>query len=353
MKLAILGDTHFGVRNDSPIFHDLYHKFYKETFFPYLQEHGIEHVVQLGDLFDRRKYINFQSLASAKEYFFNPLEEMGVTLYTLLGNHDVFYKNTLKVNSTGLVLGEYNNIKMYDKPTTIEFDGVSFDVIPWICEENMTDCIDHINASKSDLCFGHFEFAGFEMDRGNICHEGMDAENFKRYELIMTGHFHHRSMQGNVYYIGTPYEMTWSDYNDPRGFVVFDTDTREHEFIENPHTIFRKVSYDDTDMYTSDLTEDLFAQYKGKYVKVIVTKKTNAFLFETYIDHMMKSGAIDVTVVEDFTEVSTADDLHEVDQADDTTTILDKYIDSIEIDLNKAKLKSIIKEVYTEALTIE
>ena len=353
MKLVILGDTHIGARNDSVIFHELFKKFYSETLFPYMEENEIDTIVQLGDLFDRRKYINFQSLAMAKEYLFNELEQRGITLHTLLGNHDVFYKNTLKVNSTGLVLGEYNNIIMYDKPTIIYFEDVQFDVIPWICEDNIAECTDFISNSKSDFCFGHFELAGFEMDRGTICHEGQDASSLRRYETVFTGHFHHRSKNGNIYYIGTPYEMTWSDHNDPKGFVVFDTDTREHEFIENPHTIFRKISYDDTDMYVGDLTEDMFEQYKGKYVKVVVVKKSNAFLFETFIDNMMKCGAIDVTVVEDFTEVSVSDELHEVDQADDTTTILEKYVDSIEIDLNKTKLKAIIKEIYTEALTIE
>jgi len=353
LKIAILGDTHFGSRNDSLVFHNLFRSFYENTFFPYLKEHGIDTVIQLGDLFDRRKYINFQSLALAKDYFFEQLESNGITLHTLLGNHDIFYKNTLNVNSTGLVLGEFNNVKMYDKPTKVTFDSLEVDIVPWICQENEQEIMEFISNSKSDICFGHFEFAGFEMDRGNVCQEGLDANKFKRYELILTGHFHHKSRKSNVYYIGTPYEMTWSDCSDMKGFVVFDTETRKHEFIENPNTIYRKVNYDDSDMYIGDLNEDMFSQYAGKFVKIIVTKKNNSFLLETFVDYMMKAGAIDVSVIEDFTELVSSDDVPDVDQADDTTTILEKYIDSIEIDLNKSKLKSIIKEIYTEALTIE
>jgi DNA repair exonuclease SbcCD nuclease subunit len=345
--------THtFGMRNDSVVFHDLYKKFYTETFIPYLTENNIEVVVQLGDLFDRRKYINFNSLKLAKDYFFSPIEDLGITLHTLLGNHDVFYKNTLEVNSSGLLLEAYNNIQIYNKPVTVNFDGLlSFDIIPWICDDNLQECMDFINNSKSEFCFGHFEIEGYEMDRGNICHEGLDVKKLARYELVMSGHFHHRSSKGNILYVGTPGEMTWSDYDDPRGFHVFDTETREIKFIENPHTIFRKVVYDDTNMFLDSIPDEMFEQYKNKYVKVVVSAKTNPFLFETYIDKLLKAQPIDVSVVEDFTETVSED--YQIDQADDTTTILEKYVDSMEIDLNKDKLKSIIKELYTEALSIE
>ena len=353
MKLCILGDTHFGMRNDSSIFHDLYKGFYLNTLIPYLEEHGITEIYQLGDLFDRRKYINFNTLTLAKQYFFDELKNKGINLHTLLGNHDVFYKNTLKVNSTSLVLGEYDNINIYDKPVTVRLGNIDLDIIPWICEENEAEVLDFVDRSSSEFCIGHFELAGFEMDRGNVCHEGLDAAKLSRYELVMTGHFHHKHKKGNILYVGSPGEITWADYNDPRGFHIFDTETREVEFIANPYTIFRKISFNDEEMFYNDLSKYDFDQYKNKYVKVIVVKKSNAFLFETFIDTLIKAGPLDVSVVEDFSELSAADSLHEIDQADETTTILDKYVDTIEIDLNKTKLKNILREIYTEALTIE
>lgn len=353
MKIAILGDCHIGMRTDSVVFHELYREFYTNTFLSYLEKYNIKDVVQLGDLFDRRKYINFLSLKLAKEYLFNPLSDNGINFHTLIGNHDSFYKNTIDVNSTSLTLGEYSNIKIYASPDTVQFDGTDFDIIPWICDDNQEQVMNFINASRSDYCFGHFELAGFEMDRGNVCNEGSDRKMLSRYEMVFSGHFHHRSTQGNVMYVGSPGEMIWSDCDDPRGFHIFDTETRSVEFIQNPYTIFRKLNYNDDDMYLDDVQNKDFSEYKNKYVKVIVSKKTNAFLFESFIDGLMKAGPVDVSIVEDFTEVTDPNDLHEVDQADDTTTILDKYIDTIEIDLNKSKLKSIIKEVYTEALTID
>lgn len=353
MKICILGDTHHGMRDDSPIFHELYKKFYLETLFPYLEEHGIDTIVQLGDLFDRRKYINFLSLKLCREYFFDEIEKRGFTLHTLIGNHDIFYKNTLAVNSTQLLLGGYSNIIIHDKPTTVKFDDLEFDMVPWVCNENENEIVDFISKSKSDFCAGHFELSGFEMDRGNFCHDGWDSAKLSRYETVFTGHFHHRSINGNIFYVGSPGEMTWADYEDPRGFHIFDTATRDIEFIENPHTIYRKYTYNDSKIFFDELDQFNFEQFRSKYVKIIVESRSNAFLFETFIDRLLKVKPADVSVVEDFTEAVGTEEIHKVDQADDTITILDKYVDTIEVPLNKAKLKSIIKDVYLEALTVE
>lgn len=354
MKICILGDTHFGMRNDSPIFHELYKNFYLNTLFPYLAEHGIDTIFQLGDLFDRRKYINFHTLEQVKSYFFDELQSKGITLHTLLGNHDVYWKNTLQVNSTSLVLGEYDNVVVYDKPTTVEFDGLAIDVIPWICESNESQIRTFISNSTSEICLGHFELIGFEMDKGNVCHEGFDPSMLSRYETVMTGHFHHPSSKGNIVYVGAPGEMTWADYKDQRGFYIFDTDTRELTFVPNPYTIFKKIFYNDEELTLNKATDETYmSEFKGKYVKVVVVKKTNTFLFETFMDNLVKVGPVDVSVVEDFTDVNTSDTITEIDQADDTTTILDKYIDGIEVELDKNKLKIILRDIYTEALTIE
>jgi DNA repair exonuclease SbcCD nuclease subunit len=355
MKIAILGDTHFGMRNDSAVFNELARKFYTEVFFPYLEQHGIGNVIQLGDLFDRRKFINFNILASAKEYFFNPLDRNGITLYALLGNHDIFYRNTLRVNSPSLVLPEYSRVCLIDKPSTIVFGGNPVDLIPWICEENEKEIAEFIKNSKSDFCFGHFELAGFEMDRGNFCHEGMDVALLSKYEQVISGHFHHKSSKGNILYTGVPYQMTWADWNDPKGFHVFDTETREMEFIHNPNEIYVKIGYNDDNLFFDEVQNGDYSAFTGKYVKVIVEKKSNSFLFETLIEALTKANPIDVSIVEDFTDISIIDANGDgvIDQADDTLAIIDKVVEGMEIDLQKPRLKSILREVYNEALASE
>ena len=207
MRIAILGDTHFGMRNDSAVFNELARKFYTDVFFPYI-DGRVGAVIQLGDLFDRRKYVNFNTLATAKEYFFAPLAMNCISLYVLIGNHDIFYRNTLRVNSPQLLLSDYMNIKIIDKPSVVNFGDMNIDIIPWICEENEKEVAAFIAESKNSILFGHLELAGFEMDRGNFCHEGMDVGLFAKYEQVVSGHFHHRSSRGNILYTGVPYQMT-------------------------------------------------------------------------------------------------------------------------------------------------
>jgi len=302
-----------------------------------------------------RKYINFNTLASAKQYFFDELKRRDVRLYALLGNHDIFYRNTLKINSPSLLLSEYDNIHLIDEPVQIQFRNLVADLIPWICEENEKEVSEFIENSKSDICFGHFELAGFEMDRGNFCHGGMDAALLSKYERVISGHFHHKSERGNITYTGVPYQMTWADWNDPKGFHALDTETRELEFIPNPHEIYMKIAYNDDNLFFDEVANGDYSAFTGKYLKVVVEKKSNSFLFETLIEAINKANPIDVTIVEDFSDTSLIDANGDgvIDQADDTMAIIDKVVETMEIDLQKPRLKSILREVYNEALAVE
>ena len=350
MKIAILGDTHFGVRGDSLKFHDYYKKFYDNVFFPYLKENNITNVFQLGDLFDRRKFINFNTLALSKQYFFDQIADLELKFYTLLGNHDIFWKESLEVNSTGLVLGEYSQyINLIDKPTPIAFpDGTTIDLIPWICKENQKEVFEFIDESKSDLCFGHFEIAGFPMYKGMVGHHGLSHEMFAKYERVLSGHYHTRSKQENIEYIGTPYEMTWQDYNDPRGFCVFDTETRELEFIRNPYTIHEKITYDDKNQDPDASIIDI----KDKYVKVAVVNKSDLYKFDQFINELYTKDAHEIKIIEDFSEFNDGEISTEIN-IEDTMSILSNYVDSVETDENKEELKSVLKELYLEAINLE
>ena len=348
MKICILGDTHFGMRGDSLTFHNYCDSFYTNVFFPYLKENNIKEIYQLGDLFDRRKFINFNTLYLCRKYFFDKIKNEGMTLHTLLGNHDIYFRNTLEVNSSQMLLKEYNNIIVYDEPKNVIIDGTHIDIIPWICDENQEKIGNFIKNSKSEIVFGHFEIVGFEMDRGNISHDGIDKKILRRYEVVLSGHFHHKSTDGQITYVGTPGEMNWADYDDQRGFHVFDTETRSLTFVPNPYRIFCKINYDDTVNDFQFWKSYDYSQHKDTYIKVVVVNKTNAYLFDLMLDNLLKAGVADISVVEDFTEADSDDEI--IDEAEDTVTILNKYIDGLTIDVEHNKLKSLMKEIYVEAL---
>jgi DNA repair exonuclease SbcCD nuclease subunit len=354
MQIAIITDQHFGARNDSMHFLDYYQKFYEETFFPTLEEKGINTVLILGDTFDRRKYVNFYTYKRTREMFFDKLANKDIKVFMLAGNHDTYFKNTNEVNSVRLLLQEYTNITVIDDPQTIYVGGSAICMMPWICPDNYQESMDQLKQTQAEICMGHFEIAGFAMHRGMPSQEGLDRGLFKKFDIVFSGHYHHRSNQDNIRYLGNPYELTWQDYNDPRGFHLFNIDTLDLEFIENPNIMFHRITYDDKENSITEINNKDLSKYTNTYVKVVVINKTNPYLFDKFMDNLYKVNPVDITIAEDFTDLTEGVEDDMVDQAEDTLTILNKYVDSIqENNLDNGKLKSILQELYVEALNSE
>ena len=349
MKVAIITDQHFGARNDSIAFLDFFQKFYDNTFFPTIDAAGIDTVLILGDTFDRRKYVNFYSLQRAKEMFFSKLEERGITVYMLAGNHDTYFKNTNDINSPDLLLAEYSNIEVIDEPKTINVNGFEVCMLPWICPENYTQSIDEITNTTATLCMGHLEIAGFSMYRGMESHEGFSSETFNKFDMVFSGHYHHRSNNSNIYYLGNPYELTWQDYNDPRGFHLFDFSTRQLDFIENPYRMFERLEYSDKETDPIDLDS---LDLNEKYVRLVVVDKTDYYKFDKFIQKLYNKGCHEIKIVEDLSEFETGEINDEIN-LEDTVSVLANYIDSVETDVDKERVKSYMRGLYTEAVNIE
>ena len=349
MKVAIITDQHFGARNDSIAFLDFFEKFYDNTFFPTLDANAIDTVLVLGDTFDRRKYVNFYALDRAKKMFFDKLEERGIRVHMLAGNHDTYYKNTNEVNSPDLLLVEYGNIDVISKPETIVVDGTSICMMPWICPENYQESLDHIKNTKAEICMGHFEIAGFAMYRGMESHDGLAKETFEKFDLVFSGHYHHRSSDQHIHYLGNPYELTWQDYNDPRGFHLFDLDTRELEFICNPYRMFERIEYDDKGKDPIDLD---VVELEQKYVKLVVVNKTDFYKFDKFIQKLYNKGCHEIKIIEDMSEFQDGEIGEEIN-LEDTLSVLSHYVDSIETDVDKEQIKTYMRTLYTEAVNIE
>jgi hypothetical protein len=292
--------------------------------------------------------------------FFDQCWEHYINLHLLIGNHDTAYKNTNELNSmdslrmmrSGSEGAGGGFIKVYEVPTEIELDNTKVFLQPWICDENREQSLKAIQDTEAQILFGHLEVRGFEMHTGSFSREGVEANTFQKFDMAMSGHFHHKSDNGNIYYLGSPYQITWSDYKDPRGFHIFDTDTRELEFILNPLEMFHKIYYDDDKMTLESIQNEDYSKYKDCYIKVVVVKKNNPFWFDTLIDNLYKVDAGDISVVENFDEDFLIGDENLIDEAEDTMTILSKYVNSLNID-NKKELDTLMKSLYTESLAVE
>lgn len=352
MKIALITDTHAGVRNDSIAFHDYVKRVYDEVFFPYLDEHNIKTIVHLGDIVDRRKYININTAYRLRKDFIEPALQRNIEWHQILGNHDVMHKNTNKISAFTELFNRFP-INIYEEATEVSFDGIKILLMPWINDENREHALKSIKETDAQICFGHLELAGFEMFKGSIVSHGEDYKLFSRFDVVCSGHYHHRSNRDNIHYLGSHAEFTWSDYNDPRGFHIFDTETRELTFVQNPLTMFKKIWYNDGDQRFLDNEID-YKEYAGKIIKVIIQEKNNPAWFERFIDNLEKQNPVDIQIVEDHLNLNLEEEEEIVDEAESTIDIFKKFIRTAETKgVDKAKLESKIVELYHEALAIE
>jgi DNA repair exonuclease SbcCD nuclease subunit len=343
MKVAIITDQHFGARKNSKIFHDYFLKFYETVFFPKLVEEGITTVVDMGDTFDSRKGIDFAALAWAKDNYYDRLKDLGITVHTIVGNHTAYYKNTNEVNAVDLLLREYNNVKVYSEPTEVMLGELPVLFIPWINEENTERTFKSVKNTRCLCTMGHLELRGFPAYRGHTMVEGLDRELFKKFKHVFSGHYHTRSTDGKVFYLGNPYEIYSNDIGDTRGFHIFDTETKELEEVNNPYKMFEVIDYEDTNHQTFDSRS-----FEGKIVKLIVRKKTDAKKYEKFVDKLLASNIAELKLVESFTESKL--DMDDFDpETEDTISILTKFIDDTDAAINKPEIKKIISRVYKEA----
>jgi predicted phosphodiesterase len=353
MKIALVTDTHWGVRSDNSAFHRYFERFYSEIFFPYLRENNIKKIIHLGDIVDRRKYINYLTARALRKQFIEPaIKEFDTDV--IIGNHDVYYKNTNSVNALEELcwLNTNENFRWHTTATEAEFDGCKILFLPWICSENSKETMELISSTDATVAFGHLEISGFAMYRGHVAHEGENPKLFSKFDLVCSGHYHTRSSSGNIHYLGAPCEYTWSDFNDPHGFHIFDTETRELEFVQNPISIFKKIFYDDSGMTLEEIMSFDTESYKDTIVKVVVKSKNNPYWFDMFIDKLETSGVIDLQVVEDHLNLNLEEDEDIVDEAEDTLTIFRKAIDQMNIPM-KDQLYDTLSELYDEALSVE
>ena len=341
MKVAIITDQHFGARKNSKLFHDYFLRFYNDIFFPAIEERGIDTIIDMGDTFDNRKGIDFAALKWAKENYYDRLTSY--TIHTIVGNHTAYYKNTNEVNAIDLLLREYPNITCYSDTTEVKIGRLKTLMVPWICKENEDETFKRIKASKAKVVFGHLELNGFTATRGHVMMNGYETDTYDKFAKVFSGHYHTRSTDGKIYYLGNPYEMFANDTGDSRGFHIFDTETLETEEIRNPYRMFYNIYYEDDNAQTFDAR-----QYRDKIVKLFVKKKTYPKKFEKFVDKLYAANIAELRIVENFNDINDTVDDTDI-ESEDTISLLNRYVEETETTLNKSQIQGLIQEIYREA----
>jgi DNA repair exonuclease SbcCD nuclease subunit len=346
MTVALITDQHLDGRKGSVAFWEYFKKFYDEVFFPTLEKHRIKTVIDLGDTFDNRKGIDFNVWSRVRQHYFQRLEDMGIFVHMILGNHCTYYKNTNEINSPDLLLKDFSNIKVYSRPETVMIDDTKILMLPWINSQNYEETMTWINDTSAEIAMGHLELNGFLVNLGIKMEHGMDPSIFSKFKQVFSGHFHHKSTKGNITYLGNPYQMFWNDYKDERGFHLYEPKTNKLKRVKNPYEIFQKIYYNDTT--GSHLGFDT-NQCTNSFVKIIVEDKKDYLEFEKFVDSVFAIKPHDVKIIETLVSDNNIEENLEIK---DTLTLLNEYIDEVELSVNKEKLKLLMKSLYIESCEV-
>ncbi|MCG7944949.1 MAG: metallophosphoesterase [Candidatus Thiodiazotropha taylori] len=341
----IIGDLHIGARNSNKIVEHWQQRFFEEQFWPYIEQHNIKNIIQLGDWFDNRRWINLNSMAFNKAMMVDKINELNITVHTMIGNHDIPYKHSLANNSPQQIMGHEPNINIWQEPGNFTIDDVNFTMIPWICKENEVECMEAIQEG-GDICIGHFEIAGFNMMQNHKNIDGLNASLFEKWNTVWSGHFHTQSKNANIHYLGTPYQMSWNDFMPKNGFWVFDTHDRSLVFINNPLRYFHRIEWNDGSNYPVENIEN-------SYVKLSIKKKTDFEAFEKFLDKINFHRPFELKVLEDFEEYS-SENIEDLINVASTQELINQYIDDVSTEkVNKGKVKEIMQDIYKISLEVE
>lgn len=357
MIVAILNDTHAGANGNSDYFNTYQEQFYNKVFFPYCKKHGIKKIWHAGDYYYNRTALNVKTLYANRKIFLEPMQALGMSMDIIPGNHDYYHKNDTKVCSLKETLGYFTStINIIQNPTIIEYDGSHVAWIPWINESNFIECNKFIenHRGKVDLLIAHLELDGFEFSRGIFCNNSkMTADIFNGYNLVISGHYHHKSHKNNIHYLGAQFEMTWEDCNDAKFFHTFDTKTKKLTAIKNPFTLYEKFFYFE-DEIPIDITQFPITNFKNKFVRIVVVDRTDTYKFNQFAEYLMTSGPLDVKIIEtalDKDSIENSEIENEIINKN-TSHVISDYIKEIQLpsDIHSDRLILLMNKIHAEAL---
>ena len=332
-KIAVLGDSHFGMRNDNKRILEFQCKFYEEQFFPYLEKNGITEIIQTGDFFDNRKYIAMPTLAAARKYFIDPCIEKNIKVKVIAGNHDLPYRYNNSCSSVKQLLEDIENFQIFENEIHEDEHGIKY--YPWISPSNKEEFLKDLKKGGS-ICVGHFETSSFLMEGGHLCDKGTtELKDFKKFDLVISGHFHHRSKNKNLNYVGVPYEMSFNDCEQIKGFHILDTETKKMEFIPNEEKLF--FSYN----INSEKETDISNLKENSFVRMRILENNNPHETGKLISKINFLDPYDFKIIDKTIEKYSSNNVEEILNLKSTEDLIVEYVNEIAED---HKMKDEISE---------
>lgn len=313
MSIAKIGDTHVGSRSGSQHVRDFIKSYLINYFIPEVQDAGIKKIFSMGDFFDVRKFMYGRDKDWLDQELIPALRAAGITWDGIIGNHDITLADDNRINWPSYLQDTAPDVfTFYAEPTVVEYDGVPVLLMPWINKTNYEQCLKAIVETTAEYMFGHLELEGFQMYQGSVCTEGqISVELLRKFKRVDTGHFHTRSQDGNIRYLGSPYHLTWEDYKDGtnRGFYIDDLVKNEVMFIENMEhqSMFRVVEYDYSKLENDEKAKANWKDpewlndslgLRGQIVRIVVENRDNSRHYQSFTDAIKRVQCIDYNFID-------------------------------------------------------
>ena len=345
-KVCLVSDIHFGVNKNSELFLNSSIRFFRDQLVPYLEKEEITHILVLGDVFDNRNSINVRISDEVHRVFGEILGDFDVTI--LIGNHDIYYKTSNNVHSLKF-LDLLPNVEVIDQLCYKEIFGIKTMFCPWIFDYNDPHIAEMFETTESDVLFGHFDIIGFALNRTRVSTEGLQPESFSKFKKVFSGHYHTPSSKRigktEIAYIGSPYQMTRNDRNEPKGVIILNLETLRYKRVLNETSIeFFEVEYPEIPN-----KEDV----EGNIVDAVITidkKDIIGNVIDKYVEKIEKMNPVEkVNVVMNVISENSSDfDELKHGKMNSIPDLIELYINNDnEID-NKEIVLNTIMEIYEE-----
>lgn len=304
-KVTLIGDLHFGVKNFNLDFLKQQLNALQE-YCKILKEKNVNTIIQLGDVFDNRKNIDNNFLYRLKTRLYEIFE--GFDVYCIVGNHDMYFRQTREVNSPSIHLKDFFK-EIFVHPSLVTINEISFAMFPYFSEKEFIQLKDNGILNRilepSEVILGHFEFKDFNFAYNTINnHSNYGIEDFKKDDkLLFSGHYH---FSNNKHYIGTPYQIDFKEFGLVPKIIVLSKDkdkgSIEVEEIENTWSVrhYKLEIYSDKIMLEYDFTKgkQLFKNKEDipEFCKIgnIYVKEENKALEKILEFFSVKSDSISV-----------------------------------------------------------
>ena len=345
VKTLIVGDTHFGMRGGNETFLNISYQFV-DFLKKVILDNDVQRVIVLGDVFDSRVSI-IVKVISIVNSLFKFLEDRNIETYVILGNHDIYYRKNKTVTSLEM-LENFSNVRVIRGIEEHTIDGEKCIFVPWLTNQEENDkLIDTLKNNTYTFCFSHLPIQTLRMNETQKEYAGFEPDIMKSVTRVYNGHFHVRQELGNILCIGSPFQITWNDYNNKKGVYIIDFETKQEKFIENVDSPCHvKVNY-------PDYTDDDILLTKNAFVRVYINELKEWKDVQKVLEKIELCHPLSLNIINQYENMD--EDIQSNESLENIIDVIGDYIEQKKFtdNIDKGELLNRIKTIYNKVTKIE